>query len=202
MKGYFMKILTVLMLIVMLLAVGCGVNKDYVAQQIEASEARTATQLDALTDKTDGNASEIAKLQSLSAQLSEKTDLAINKAKGFENYQILWQGEINFDFDSYDVNAAAEAILNEAGQKLEQNPGSLIEIVGHTDKTGNAKYNLMLGEQRAASAKRFLSERFGISLYRLFIVSYGEDKPIAMADESNANSKNRRVNLTVWGELK
>ena len=184
------------------LVVGCGVNKDYVQQQIAESESRTNTQITGLRDKTDGNATEIAKLQSLAAQIDGKADMAINKAKGFENYQIIWQGEVNYDFDSYEVNATAEQILIEAGEKLEQNPGSIIEIAGHTDKTGSQKYNLMLGQQRADAAKLFLADRFGISLYRMFVISYGKNKPVAMQDENQASSKNRRVRLTIWGELK
>ena len=140
-----MKKLTVALLALTLMFVGCGVNKDYVAQQIQDSEARTGSEIGSLRDKTDGNASEITKLRSLATELDAKADMAINKAKGFENYQVIWQGEINFDFDKADVNAAAEQILNEAGDKMEQNPGSVIEIVGHTDKTGSANYNLMLG---------------------------------------------------------
>lgn len=197
-----MKFVTGLtLLLLMIVVIGCGVNKDYVQQQIAESESRTNSQIGTLRDKTDGNATEISKLQSLSQQLSEKADLAINKAKGFENYQILWQGEVNFDFDSYEINATAEQILMEAGEKLEQNPGSVIEIVGHTDGTGSGQYNLMLGQHRAESAKLFLADRFGISLYRMFILSYGEKKPIALPSETQANSKNRRVNLTIWGNM-
>jgi len=184
-----------------LLTAGCGVNKDYVQEQISQSESRTSSKIATLQDKTDVNAGEIAKLQSLAKQLSDKTDMAINQAKGFENYQIIWSGVINFDFDSYKITDAAASILTEAGQKMEEHPGSLIEIAGHTDRTGSAKYNLMLGEKRSNAAKRFLAERFGISLYRLFIVSYGKEKPVAMPDERNAASKNRRVTLKVWGQL-
>jgi len=184
-----------------LFAAGCGVNKDFVQEQISQSEARTDSKVTALKDQTDANAGEIAKLQSLAKQLSDKTDMAINQAKGFENYQIIWSGVINFDFDSYEINEGAAAILNEAGQKMEEHPGSVIEIAGHTDRTGNSKYNLLLGEKRSNAAKRFLFERFGVSLYRLFIISHGEEKPVAMPDERNAASKNRRVTLKVWGEL-
>lgn len=63
------------------------------------------------------------------------------------------------------------------------------------------QYNLMLGEKRAGSAKRYLADKFGISLYRLFIVSYGEDKQVSMDSENQSASKNRRVTLTVWGKL-
>ncbi len=196
-----MKRLTVALVALTLLFVGCGVNKDYVAQQIQDSEARTSSEIGTLRDKTDGNASEITKLRSLATQLDAKTNMAINKAKGFENYQVLWQGEINFDFDKADINGAAEQILNEAGDKMDQNPGSVIEIAGFTDKTGSSNYNFMLGQQRAESSKRFLTERFGISLYRMFIISFGENKPVADSGEMSSSSKNRRVSLTIWGPM-
>ncbi|MEW6412863.1 MAG: OmpA family protein [Candidatus Zixiibacteriota bacterium] len=197
-----MRIFLVVALLLSLMFVGCGASKDYVAQQIQQSEAKTSAEINAVREKTDTNAAEIKKLQSLAAQISEKADLAINKAKGFENYQIIWQGEINFDFDSYLITGTAESILNEAGEKMEEFPGSILEVAGYTDRTGTAKYNYMLGQQRADATKRFLASKFGISLYRMFTVSYGEDKPVALPDEQNASSKNRRVTLAVWGELK
>ena len=127
--------------------------------------------------------------------------MALNQAKGFENYQVIWEGEINFDFDSYEITSVAEQTLMEAGQKMETSTESLVELVGHTDKTGSNAYNLTLGEKRAESVRRFLNDRFGISLYRMFTLSYGEGKPTALPDEGNSASRNRRVRLRVWGEL-
>ncbi len=196
-----MKNLLIGLMVLTLALVGCT-SKDFVRQEIEQSEARMKTEIAGVRDATDTNATEITKLQSLSKQLSEKADLAIDKAKGFENYQVIWQGEINFDFDASEITGAAESILTEAGEKMEQTPGSIIEITGHTDRTGASKYNLMLGEQRGSAAKRFLADRFGLSLYRMFVISYGEQKPVALPDERDANTKNRRVSLTIWGELK
>ena len=189
------------LLLVGLMAAGCGVNKDYVAAEIAASEARTTADVGELRDKADLNATQITALQGLATELGEKADLAINKASGFENYEIIWSGEINFAFDSYDVDDVAASILDEAGMKLEQVPHSLIEIVGHTDPTGAAKYNILLGEKRANAAKRYLANKFGTSLYRMFIVSQGEEKPVAAMDERNASSRNRRVKLSIWGSL-
>lgn len=194
-----MKRIVVLMCLLAVLVAGCGVNKEYVEGQIAASEGRTAAQVATLKDKTDANAAEVARLKTLASELSTKTDMAINQAKGFENYQVIWSGEINFEFDSWDITAASEQFLSEAGVKMEQHPESLIEIEGHTDGTGASKYNMMLGSQRASSARRFLAERFGISLYRMFIVSYGETKPASMSDARESASKNRRVTLEVWG---
>ena len=189
-------------ILILALVAGCGVNKDYVAQQISDSEGRTDAKLTGVRDKTDANAAEITRLQSLSQQLSDKTDMAINEAKGFENYQVIWSGDIKYDFDAFELNETAKATLMEAGEALERNAGSIIEIAGHTDRTGASKYNYMLGQERAQSAKRFLSEKFGISLYRMFLISYGESRPAAMPDETKAASQNRRVTLQVWGNLK
>lgn len=194
-------LIVISLLTVLLLAAGCGVNKQYVADEITALEARTAAEIGSIRDKTDLNATELARLQGLATELGEKADMAINKASGFENYQIIWSGEINFGFDSHEIDDVAGSILDEAGMKLEQVPGSLIEIVGHSDPTGSANYNLMLGEKRANSAKRHLADRFGISLYRMFVVSYGEQKPVALPDERNAASRNRRVSLSIWGSM-
>lgn len=182
-----------------LVVTGCGVKKDYVDAQINEAEARMNDKVSAVQQKADNNQQEIAKMQSLAEQLRKDTQMAINKAAGFENYQILWEGQINFAFDSWEVDDVAAQILSEAGQKLEEVPGSVIEISGHTDQTGSSKYNLMLGEQRAAAAKLYLADNFGISLYRMFIISFGEQKPTAMPDERNSASKNRRVSLTIWG---
>jgi len=202
MKGKLkMKILTVFMILLVLIIAGCGVNKNYVNQKVEESETRTNAQLDALSDKTNANAAELQKLQSLAVQLSEKTDLAINKAAGFETYQVIWTGTVNFDFDSYSLTPAAEEIILEGCEKMSAYPGSVIEIAGHTDKTGSANYNLLLGEKRAGSCKLYMADHCGISLYRLFVVSYGQNKPVAMADEMSSASKNRRVTLKVWGKL-
>lgn len=185
--------------LICVLTMGCGASKTFVEEQIQASEARTQSDIAGLRDKTDANASEVNRLRSLADQLSDKTDLAINAAKGFEDYVVLWTGVVNFDFDAADITATAEQILMEAGDMMTNHSESIIEIAGHTDMTGAPRYNLMLGEQRANSAKRFLIDKFGVSLYRLFVVSYGEANASSGGGEQASHSADRRVALTVWG---
>ncbi|MBD3401601.1 OmpA family protein [candidate division GN15 bacterium] len=196
-----MKTFVVMTLALSLLLIGCGVNKEYVNEQIAQSESRMGSRINSVSETAEANAADVQQLQQLAQQLEEKADMAINKAAGFENYQIIWEGTINFEFDQYEITDVAAGILDEAGMKLEGNPGAIIEIAGHTDRTGPARYNLILGEMRATAAKRYLADRFGISLYRMFTTSYGEDKPTAMPDEQNTHSRNRRVSLTIWGNV-
>lgn len=196
-----MKLLTFGLVALMLVAAGCGASKQYVADEIAAAEARTGAKISSVQDKADATAAEVSRLQQLQTQLEEKANMALNKAEGFENYRVIWSSDIKFAYDSYDVDGTAAAFLDEAGQLMEQNRGSLMELTGHTDANGSSKYNLMLGEKRAQAARRYLADKFGVSLYRMFVLSFGEEKPVAMPDERNAASMNRRVTLTLWGPM-
>lgn len=191
----------IILLSVIALVAGCGASKNYVDEQIRNSEARTSAQLGDVEGKASATSLDLQKLQALQNDLEAKADMALNQSQGFENYRIIWEGEVNFDFDSDQITSAAEQTLMDAGQKLETSSESLVELVGHTDNTGSNAYNLALGERRSESVRRFLADRFGISLYRMFTLSYGEDKAAAMSDEPNSASRNRRVTVRVWGEL-
>lgn len=176
----------------------CGANKDYVNKQVADAESRSNSRIADLTTKVDTTAAEVSRLDKLSLELSRKTDMAINQAAGFENYQVIWSGEITFGFDKADLDGVAQQILDEAGQKMTDTKHSIIEVAGHTDQVGSKTYNYGLGERRANAAKRFLSEKHGIGLYRMFTVSFGKDQPVAAPSEGRGNAKNRRVVLKVW----
>ena len=196
-----MKLLIVGLVALLVVTAGCGASKQFVSDEIAAAEARTEVKIGSVQDKADANASEVARLQQLQTALEEKADMALNKAEGFENYQVIWSGDIKFSYDSYEVDGVAASILDDAGVQMENNRGALMELTGHTDGAGSSKYNLLLGEKRAESARRYLADKFGISLYRMFVLSFGEDKPVALPDERNASSQNRRVTLTLWGPM-
>jgi outer membrane protein OmpA-like peptidoglycan-associated protein len=178
--------------------IGCGANKKYVNEQVTAAEQRASTRLTSLEGKTDQNSQQLLQLQSLAAELSQKTDLAINQAAGFEKYQVVWQGEVNFGFDQYDIEPDGQVILEEAGRQMAANPRSIVEIAGHTDRTGGREYNYVLGQRRADAVRRYLGETFSIGLFRMFTVSHGKDKATGLTDEKRSNSKLRRVTVSIW----
>jgi outer membrane protein OmpA-like peptidoglycan-associated protein len=132
-------------------------------------------------------------------ELSKKTDMALNQAKGFEDYQVIWEGTVNFGFDKYELDQLGMDNMEGLGQKMIDVPKSILEIAGHTDRTGSSSYNFQLGLKRAEAVKTFLVDKFGVGLYRMYTVSHGQSKPVALPDERNANSKNRRVVLKLWG---
>jgi outer membrane protein OmpA-like peptidoglycan-associated protein len=189
---------TLAIMAVPLLLIGCGANKKYVNEQVTAAEERAAARLTTLEGRTDDNAQQLVQLQSLAAELSRKTDMAINQAAGFEKYQVVWQGEVSFGFDQYDVEPDGQVVLDEAGRELLARPRSIVEIAGYTDNTGSREYNFVLGQRRADAVRRYLGEGFSVGMFRMFTVSHGKEKATGLTDERRSNAKQRRVTVTVW----
>ena len=57
---------------------------------------------------------------------------------------------------------------------IEQNPGEIFLIEGHTDAVGKAAYNLALSDRRAESVALVLTEYFGVPPENLVVQGYGE----------------------------
>ncbi len=77
---------------------------------------------------------------------------------------------------------------------MNNNPGLKIEIQGHTDNQGTAKYNVGLSYRRAQSVKDYLEAKIGKSS-SLSAKGYGLTMPIATNETEIGRSKNRRVQL-------
>ena len=103
---------------------------------------------------------------------------------------------IYFDFDKSDLRDDARATLSELAQWLKDNPSVRIRVDGNCDERGSNEYNLALGENRAASAKKYLVY-LGISPDRLETMSYGEEKPVCTESNESCWSKNRRDDFTI-----
>jgi len=104
--------------------------------------------------------------------------------------------DIYFDFDQYNVRSDAQAVLERNGQWMRNESGKSLLIEGHCDERGTLAYNLVLGEKRAKSAKRYL-ENLGIPASRLQTTSYGEVKPACKEHNEGCWKYNRRAHFVV-----
>jgi outer membrane protein OmpA-like peptidoglycan-associated protein len=78
----------------------------------------------------------------------------------------------------------------------------VLNIDGHTDNIGSEAYNMMLGEKRAQSVRRYLADKFGIGIHRMFQISHGEYNPKAINDSRTGRANKRRATLTLLGPSK
>lgn len=103
---------------------------------------------------------------------------------------------VYFAFDDFSLNSSAQSILSRLGDELKANQTAVIQIEGHCDERGSIEYNLALGERRAQSVKKFLTD-IGIDPARLSIISYGEEKPAAEGTGESVWSRNRRAEFVI-----
>jgi len=199
-----MKIMKILMpfvaLFIIVILAGCGASKAYVDQAVADERARNQAAVGDVDKDVKANKAVLERLQSLTAQLEQKTDMAINQAKGYEDYQVIWEGEIFFDFNSSSLTVEAREIMDQVGDKMTADRSSILEIAGYTDPQGSKAYNMELGNRRAAAAKYYLVDDYGVNLYRIFMVSYGENKAISGGDGTTSYAKQRKVMLKLWGK--
>jgi peptidoglycan-associated lipoprotein len=101
-----------------------------------------------------------------------------------------------YEYDSSELNGAAQAALNDNAVLLKKYASWAITIEGHCDERGTAEYNLALGERRAVAARAYLVS-LGISADRLHTVSYGKEFPFDPGRDDAAFAKNRRAHFVI-----
>ena len=103
---------------------------------------------------------------------------------------------IYFDYDQSDIRGDARSALDAKLPILRSCPAVQLRVAGHADERGSDQYNDALGQRRAASAKRYLTDN-GIDGLRIAIVSYGESRPSTMGADENAWARNRRAEFEI-----
>jgi peptidoglycan-associated lipoprotein len=106
---------------------------------------------------------------------------------------------VYFDFDKSFIRDEAKTIMQANAEWLKANPKAKIKIEGNCDERGTIEYNQALGQRRALSAKKYLTD-LGISGHRISLISYGKEKPICSEHEESCWQKNRRDDFVVLTE--
>jgi hypothetical protein len=101
---------------------------------------------------------------------------------------------VHFDTDKWDIKPMYYELLDDVAAILKKNPGLKVEIQGHTDSQGSAKYNQGLSEKRARAVMEDLAGK-GIDRSRLSYKGYGLTRPAATNDTPEGRALNRRVEL-------
>jgi peptidoglycan-associated lipoprotein len=101
---------------------------------------------------------------------------------------------IYFDFDKSFVRDDAKPVMKANAEWLKANPKVKIKIEGNCDERGTKEYNQALGQRRATSAKKYLTD-MGISAGRISLISYGKEKPVCTESTEDCWQKNRRDDL-------
>ena len=111
---------------------------------------------------------------------------------------VLSEDQGKFKFGRTELPAEAAAAIDQMVSGLQNQKNAVwIEIEGHTDNTGDKKYNERLGLMRAEAVKMYLYEKHQLPLHKMNVISYGEDKPVAPNNTREGRAQNRRVVVKV-----
>ena len=105
-------------------------------------------------------------------------------------------GGVTFQTDSDKVTNNFKRPLNRVARTLNKYPSSYVDVVGHTDSTGDASYNMQLSQRRARSVAAELIQR-GVANARIATAGMGETQPVASNETADGRAANRRVEIKI-----
>jgi OOP family OmpA-OmpF porin len=126
----------------------------------------------------------------------------IIKGEGMDAITIISfpQAEL-FAFDSAEMTDAGKTYIqnhrNELGGNLVQ--AYSVTVIGFTDSTGDADYNMDLSKRRAQAVSDYLAT-IGVPADKIRTLGRGENDPIASNNTAEGRAQNRRVEAIVVGQ--
>ncbi len=113
---------------------------------------------------------------------------------GVDENDPLGKRTIYFDYNSSSLTFEGDQVAQAHGQFLADHPEIFVTLEGHADERGTGEYNLALAEDRAKIVSQIFVA-YGVNGGRIQLVSYGEERPVALGHDESAYSLNRRVEI-------
>ena len=173
--------------------------------RIKANETKIAevdTKYDQRVGQVDQKATAAGQSATQAAQAAKDVD---GKLTTFEANSrklvyglVLNEAQGGFKFAKAALPDEAKAQLDKLVANVAADPKAVFfEIEGHTDSTGAAMTNEMIGLERAEAVKRYLYEQHHVPLHKISVISYGETKPVDSNGTRAGRARNRRVEVKV-----
>ena len=104
--------------------------------------------------------------------------------------------DILFAIDSAQLTGSLQNDLRAVASSLNRYPNTRVNVIGHTDNTGEAGYNQSLSLQRAQAVAAVLVGA-GVTPARVSAIGRGEDAAVASNLTSVGRQQNRRVEIII-----
>ena len=166
-------------------------NADSVAAAEQARQAEAERQAREEAERKAREDSERVAREEAERARQHTADSLAAVARAADEMRATLATMIHFDFDKSKVLPGDASVLDQKITILTSNPDFKIRVAGHCDERGSAKYNMALGNRRAAAAKQYLMKH-GIDASRIETISYGKERPLDPGHDEAAWAKNRR----------
>ena len=102
--------------------------------------------------------------------------------------------QVFFDFNKSDITPDAASIIQQAATTVVAGHLAKIDVIGHTDTVGSARYNQKLSERRAAAVKAELI-RDGVGARTISTVGVGKSGLLVPTPDGAREPQNRRAEV-------
>jgi outer membrane protein OmpA-like peptidoglycan-associated protein len=137
--------------------------------------------------------------QSTATQAVNRANVLDQKFQNRNNYAVLSEDSIPFQFGSSKLDTAHLSSLEQIAQQIKSNPNAILVLEGHTDSAGDETYNIQLGEQRLESVIRYLVVEQGVPMHQVYKMSFGEERPVSENNTREGRAQNRSVVVRLMG---
>ena len=129
------------------------------------------------------------------ARLRERLrDAGVKVRREGNNIVLEMASDITFPVNGDQVNPQFYRTLAAVGEVLNEFNRTTIQVSGHTDSTGDDRYNLDLS-QRRANAVAYVLQQNGVMSQRMYVQGFGEQYPAASNATVPGRARNRRVEI-------
>jgi len=101
-----------------------------------------------------------------------------------------------FFLDSVELKPDSLASIKEIITEIEKRASTDIEVIGHTDRSGDEEFNMALSRKRAERVRNLLVAA-GIALAAIRVAFHGEGNPLIQTADNVHEPLNRRVEVIV-----
>ena len=186
----------------LLILVGGCATRDWVRELLGKKEAEIDQRLVEGTQRIEGMGFRVQTLETSAGETRGRADAAFARANEVDSRLTrLWSNRhardladslhVQFGFDRWDLNDAAQTALLSLIKELRQNAKLTVDLEGHTDSVGVPDYNVQLSQRRVEAVRRYLVEK-GVELPRIHAIGLGQLPDRGSPEEQ---AKNRRVTV-------
>jgi peptidoglycan-associated lipoprotein len=132
-----------------------------------------------------------------------KESLGEGGLPGFSNFKFPTHlnhifNKIHFQTDDHVIREKEDLVtIQKIASYLKKHPKTYICVEGHCDERASAAYNMALGTRRANHVRVLLIKQ-GVDFNRIYTISYGKEKPIALGHSPSEWKLNRRADFKIF----
>jgi len=111
------------------------------------------------------------------------------------NHLIIRLQSLSFPVGKAVIQPGYFGLLSRVQRAIREYPEAKIVIEGHTDSSGDERYNESLSSKRAEAVRLYILSNMVLAEDQIDAVGYGESRPVASNDTEEGRAQNRRIDV-------